>query len=460
MKNFKIFLGLTVIAFLSFYSCNDNDDLVFTAQPQGEFSFSNTFLDQYILTSQASTNLAERFTWQDANFGVAVNTTYELQVSTVGDFSDMEIIGETNGNELAVTIGEMLTLANNAGLNNDPATPELNSGTFTFRVRAFVGDATSTTEKYSFPQELNVFLAPNSNGGGSGSGISISEWGVIGSAANDWGNAGPDLPFYTTADPDVLVAYVNLKDGEIKLRQSMDWNLPNYGDATGDGILDQDANNNIAVTAGDYKIEFNTSTLAYSIVPFSYGIIGSAWNDWGNAGPDAKMFYDYTSDSFKVGVKLQVGEMKIRFNQDWSLPNYGDATNDGILDQDSNNNIQITTAGFYVITANFNTFEYSIVQSDLWGVVGSGYNDWGATPDFTFTPLTDTNWLAQNVMLVDGEIKIRQNEDWNLPNYGDATGDGILDQDSNNNIAVTMGTYDIKLDFTDPGAPTYTIITK
>ncbi|MEL0643810.1 SusE domain-containing protein [Olleya sp. Ti.3.14] len=458
MKNFKILL-LVVIAMIGFNSCQEDDDLVFTAAPTGDFTFSNSFLEQYVLTSQASGNIAERFTWDDANFNVATNTSYELQRSLTGDFTDMVVVETTSANELAVTIGDMLSIAEEAGLNNDPATPEQNAGSITFRLRAYVGDTGNGTELMSFPQVLNVYLPPVTNGGG-GSGIEPSIWGVVGSAANDWGNAGPDLPFYTTSDPDVLVAYVNLKDGEIKIRQSNDWSLPNYGDATLDGVLDTDNDNNIAVTAGDYKIVYNTSTLDYTIETFSYGIVGSAYNDWGNAGPDAKFHYDYTTDTFKVGVRLIDGEMKVRFNQDWGLPNYGDATLDGVLDTDSDNNIAVT-AGFYLMTINLNDFSYTLVPTDLWGVVGSGYNDWGnAGPDATFTPLTDTQWLAENVTLIDGEIKIRLSEDWSLINYGDATSDGVLDTDNDNNIVVTAGVYDIKLDFTDPGAPTYVFITK
>ncbi len=130
------------------------------------------------------------------------------------------------------------------------------------------------------------------------------------------------------------------------------------------------------------------------------------------------------------------------------IPNYGDATLDGVLDTDSDNNIAVT-AGFYLMTINLNDFSYTLVPTDLWGVVGSGYNDWGnAGPDATFTPLTDTQWLAENVTLIDGEIKIRLSEDWSLINYGDATSDGVLDTDNDNNIVVTAGVYDIKLDFT------------
>ncbi len=48
---------------------------------------------------------------------------------------------------------------------------------------------------------------------------------------------------------------LHLKDGEIHIRPSTDWSLPNYGDATLDGVLDTDNDNNIACYSwDDYKI--------------------------------------------------------------------------------------------------------------------------------------------------------------------------------------------------------------
>src|SRR5690606_38231388 len=155
----------------------------------------------------------------------------------------------------------------------------------------------STVESFSSVKTINILL-PESSGG---SGITPSTWGVVGSGYNNWG-AFADAPFYTTNSNGVIVSYVTLVTGEIKFRQNNAWG-GDLGDATGDGILDADPDNNIAVTAGDYKITINTNTNEYSIEPFSWGIVGSAYNNWGES-PDAKFYYDYTTDNFKVGVRL------------------------------------------------------------------------------------------------------------------------------------------------------------
>ena len=75
-------------------------------------------------------------------------------------------------------------------------------------------------------------------------------WGVVGSAANDWG-ATPDLPFFKTDVDGVLVAYVNLIDGEIKFRENNAWDN-NYGSDSSTGGALVSGGGNLTVTAGSY----------------------------------------------------------------------------------------------------------------------------------------------------------------------------------------------------------------
>ena len=90
------------------------------------------------------------------------------------------------------------------------------------------------------------------------------------------------------------------------------------GAAATDGFL-ENPGSNIPVTAGNYRITINTNDNSYTIEEWSWGVVGSGYNDWGNPlfPPDAKFYYDYTTDTFKVGVKLIDGEIKFRSNNDW-----------------------------------------------------------------------------------------------------------------------------------------------
>ncbi len=437
MKKLK-YLGVLIIAIISLNSCTTDDSIVFIAQEPAGFSFTNSFLSEYTLTPAGADNLGERFTWTNADFDVPTNITYELQKSLIGDFSDAAVVASTSGNELVVTISQLLAMAADAGLDNDPNTSEPDTGNLYFRLRAFAGASGSSTDVFTDAQTLTVILPEIITGPN----IQVSTWGVVGSGYNNWG-AFADGAFYTTDQPNVLVSYVTLLDGEIKFRENNDW-ANNFGDDGADGTLDA-GGENIVSTAGHYKIVLDLNNNTYTIEQFSWGVVGSSWNDWGNDGPDAKFFYDYTTDTFKLGVKLLAGEMKFRKNNDWA-ENFGDTGADGTLDAGGDN--IVSTAGYYAITLDLNNNAYTIEAADLFGIVGSGYNDWGnGGPDFTFTEVNPGIWIAEIVTIVDGEIKFRVNEDWAI-NFGDTGADGTLD-DAGDNIAVTAGNYRIFMNMND-----------
>ena len=445
MKKLSV-LGLFIFALISFNSCETEDDVVFTTQDPEGFVFTNSILDNYVLAPGTSSNLGERFTWGTADFGVPTNTTYELQSSISGDFTDANVVSSTNSNEIAMTIGQMMTVAAEAGLDNDPDSPAPNTGSFSVRLRAYAGDNGGASDAFSNSLVINVELLESTGGGGSG--IMPAVWGVVGSGYNDWGGAGPDGQFYTTDQADVFVAYVTLISGEIKFRANNDWNDPlgDFGDDGADGTLDA-GGSNIAVTAGTYKITLDLSNNTYSLDEYSYGIVGSGYNDWGNDGPDAKFYYDYTTNTFKVGVQLLDGEIKFRANNDWNDPlgDFGDTNADGTLDG-GGDNIAVT-AGHYTVTLDFVNNTYTIVEDDIWGVVGSGYNDWGGDgPDFALTQIQPGLYSGDIAVLVNGEVKFRANNDWNsgLGDYGDSGNDGTIDA-GGDNIAVDAGSYRVTL---------------
>ena len=443
MKKLKLFIAIMIVG-LSFNACQQDDDLEFVAVKAGDLAFNTTFLDNYILNPTIGDNLAERFTWSNANFSVPTNVTYSLQAATEADFSDYVAgdpvynLGSTSGNEIGVTIKKLIALAELAGLDNDPNTDIPNTGVLYFRLLAVVGDSGLPT--YSNIQPLNIEYQEVVVSEG---GFSISSWGIVGDGYNDWGNGGPDGQFYTTAKADVFVAYVTLLTGEIKFRENSAWDA-NYGDDGADGTLEP-GGENIKVTEGDYKITLNLADLTYSIEEFSWGVVGDGYNDWGNAGPDAKFYYDYTTDTFKVGVKLKDGEIKFRQNNTWGT-DFGDSGADGTLDA-GGDNIAVS-AGHYLITLDFNSNTYTIKEDDIYGIVGSGYNDWGnAGPDFALTEIQPDIWVGDIVNLVDGEIKFRVNGDWN-GDFGDDGADGTLEA-GGANIPVVAGKYRVKMNLID-----------
>ena len=78
-----------------------------------------------------------------------------------------------------------------------------------------------------------------------------------------------------------------------------------------------------------------------------------------------------------------------------------------------------------------------------WGVVGSGFNDWGATPDAPLYQTGTANVYQGYAVLKDGEIKFRPDNTWS----GDFGG-------PNGNIKVTAGLYKITINVS---TQTYTL---
>ena len=75
MKKISI-LGLFIFALINFNSCETEDDVVFTTQDPAGFVFTNSVQSNYVLSNATSSNLGERFTWGNADFGSPTNITY------------------------------------------------------------------------------------------------------------------------------------------------------------------------------------------------------------------------------------------------------------------------------------------------------------------------------------------------------------------------------------------------
>lgn len=428
-----------IVVSIGFTSCEDISDRVIL-NPNVEMSTELIVQEStpLLLLEDNQSEIALNTSWAAPDYGFDAAPTYKLLVDlATNDFSNAVTLDVGDNLDKAFTTLELNSIALGLGAEADVASDLI------LKLQGFVGGQllinsnakTVNVTPYSSILDLTT------------------RWGVVGSAANDWG-ATPDLPFFATSTAGILVAYVTLIDGEIKFREDSLW-TNNYGDTGVDGTLDA-GGDNIAVTAGSYKILMNLTDLTYTIESFSIGIVGSAFNDWG-ATPDFSLTYDSYSDQFRGIVKLLDGEMKFRMNNDWGT-NYGDTGADGVLDLNGDN--IVTTAGRYIVSVNLNDLSYTLEPiENIWGIVGSAYNDWGGTPDALFTrdwsQPSDDIWVLNNVTLLDGEYKFRSNEAWAL-NYGDDGADGTLDNGGANIIAIA-GTYSFVLDFSDAANPTYTI---
>jgi len=422
----KIIYKLTYLTalFAFIYSCDDVERVYYNDAAETVLSLSD---DNLVLNEENAANEVLTLTWTEPDFGFSAAALYSVQIDVQGgDFSNPQIISVGGAFDKTFTVEEL-----NAKLLSLSMLPN-EEGVASFRIKATLSEY---QEIYS--NTVNITVTPYS------SLLDLStSLGVVGSATpGGWGNENIlDLPFYTTATTNVYVAYVTLRNGEIKFRNNNDWS-ENWGDDGADGTLDS-YGANIAVSAGTYKIEVNFSSMTYTMEEYSWGIVGSATtNGWG--GPDMMFHYNSFQDDWRAVVTLGDGEVKFRFNNDWGV-NYGDDGADGTMEANGAN--IAVSAGHYLVTMNLNTQSYTMEEMDVWGLVGSATaNGWDG-PNDKFMPdfgINEGYYYISGAVLNDGEIKVRQNDAWGV-NYGDDGNDGTLELNGAN-IPVSAGTYNITL---------------
>jgi len=502
MKNLK-FLVFTFIAVFAFTACQEDDDLEFVATEATDLVFSTTFLSNYVLNPSVSDNLAERFTWNNADFGVATNVTYSLQAATLEDFSDyisgdaLYNLGNTTGNEIPVTVGQMIDLAEAAGLVN--VAPD-NTGMLYFRLMATVGDG--SLPSMSAVQGLNVELQESTTmeGGdcevdilyGVGAGLPMAGW--------DWGTPvelactqdgvwSGNVEFQSTVDNNNFRFFTVLDDW------ASGRNYPWYVDAgytIDSNLVDaMDGDNNFAFvgTDGTYYLTIDTNSLEITLGPpqgsgtcevdtlygVGAGLVDTGW-DWGNPGE-----FSCVSDgiwSGTVALQSTADNNNFRFFtvlDDWAsgrnYPFYADAgytiDSDLVDAMDGDNNFAfVGTDGTYTITIDTNNLTISLTPAEvdvtcefdvLYGVgaaiVGTGW-DWGNPAQFACT--ADGVWSGDIELTNDAFRFFTILDDWasgrNYPYYVDAgyTIDADLvdagDGDNNFSFVGTPGTYSVTID--------------
>ena len=425
MKKIIYKLTYLTVLFALFYSCDDVERVYYNDGAGTVLTVSD---DNLVLVEENSSNEILTLTWTQPDFGFSAAALYSIQIDVQGgDFSNPQIISVGGVFDKNFTVEEL-----NAKLLSLSMTPN-EEGVASFRIKATLSEY---QEIYS--NTVNISVTPYS------SLLDLStSLGVVGSATpGGWGNENiPDLPFYATATTNVYVAYVSLRNGEIKFRNNNDWS-ENWGDDGADGTLDS-YGANIAVSAGTYKIEVNFSSMTYTMEEYSWGIVGSATtNGWG--GTDMMFHYNSFQDDWRAVVTLGDGEVKFRFNNDWAV-NYGDDGADGTMEANGAN--IAVSAGHYLVTMNLNTQSYTMEEMDVWGLVGSATaNGWDG-PNDKFMPdfgINEGYYYLTGAVLAEGEIKVRQNDAWGV-NYGDDGNDGTLELNGAN-IPVSAGTYNITLD--------------
>jgi len=177
-----------------------------------------------------------------------------------------------------------------------------------------------------------------------------------------------------------------------------------------------------------------------------------------SSGDTSNKHYGLTVASIlEIAASLNLDEDPLTSNPDGTPNNLGTifAKVTAYVGSSSNGANQVTIES-PISQINFELIEAaeSCIPSELstWGLVGSAVNDWGGTSrgfssgnDVPFFSYGQDGLFRAAITFLDGEFKIRQDNDWGI-NYGDTGADGVLDN-GGDNILITAGTYYVDFDF-------------
>lgn len=373
MKNIFSLITLSVFFIFLFSACEEDNDLVFTADPSEEgISFTNTLSANYLLSEDTEDNLAERFVWDMADFDAPTNVNYDLQASLSSSLDSFDLIGTTTESNLSITVSQLLDYAERLGLDNDPNTTDVagnpnNTGIVHFRVRAYAGAGTgNNTEMLSDVISLNMVVIEQVATGVCDGVFALGD--ALVDAQWEWATA-----LNISCEADVLTTKVNLTNGTFRFFEiEFDWasglNYPyfiNEGftiDANFEDAMDGDNNFRFIGTPGIYElvIDRNAKTLTLEeSAPF--WLLGDATPDGWNWGT-ATMTVEASVDIWSATLEFNTGVFRFfSVQDDWgSGLNYPyfidegytiDTNFEDAVDGDNNFSF-IGTPGTYTITVN------------------------------------------------------------------------------------------------------------
>ena len=373
----KTILPVTLI-FIAFSCVNEDDGPEFTVTPPSEdVAFTNTFLDDYLLSAQTSANIAERLLWNTPSFGAQTSVSFTVEGSSTNLFAATDpgyfSSGALTENNYAVSVANLLTIADALDLDGDPTSGKESSGMAYLRVTASVGDATDSngSSVVSEPQEIKITMVETE-------GEVPAPMLAVPGQYQGWNPEGAPLIAASAAGQTDFEGFIYMDINEaddqgFKFVEGVDgvykWGNPDWGKSD-DGVLVIEGESNITVDEdGLYFIQADTGAGTYSTTLMSLGLIGSATpTGWDS---DTDFVYDAENNVLSLDINLtNGGEYKVRANDGWDIEFPGqfgpDSDGDGFLDTKDGNFTHEGATGNYRVTLDvFTSRKYTLKVTAL-----------------------------------------------------------------------------------------------
>lgn len=312
MKQLKLII-ICLISILIFNACNEEETEIFIADlSSSEIIFQNTFAAEYLLSEETKENIADRFIW---NKPTPITTnTYELEASAFSDFLTITSIGNTSNTNHIVTVGQLMDLAGELNLDDDPTTTDANedvnnTGIIYFRIKATIGNGGAGTEEIlSETATMNIKIIENIVDIGQCESLY-----VLGEGITDIGWNFPGLELL--CETNVLQVKARLGNAHFRFFTTVgDWNSgQDYSFYENDGYtIDARLENvpagdnfNFTGTPGIYTITIdkNTKTIELDESGSLWAVGGAVPGGWGFNG-DTIEFVENTPDIWSSSITL------------------------------------------------------------------------------------------------------------------------------------------------------------
>lgn len=220
------------------------------------------------------------------------------------------------------------------------------------------------------------------------------------------------------------------------------WGTADNGDENLVGKLVNPCQTGRIPEAGKYLFTFNMESLDYTIVPFNRPeYLATPGNANGWSQPTSQYLHYFESDdaAFFYGVAVIDGIFKMTDGNSWDNDKtWGLGSGAGVLAQPGDN-ITVDEKALYWVKADLVAMTYTLYKVNTLGVLGG--SDWenqqNLTPNADFT-------VWEGDVNLDGEWKVRVNDDWDLNLGGD-----LLDPSLNgSNFTVAPGAAHVTIDLT------------
>lgn len=378
--------------------------------------------------------------------------TYKVNLSNEDGSKTATLVADTNGSVSAAELQETVV-----SFFGKAPTPRVMKAI----VDAYVDINGQTIKVTSSPIEVNVTLvAPQIS----------KEYYLIG-APSSWDVLNTSLKFNHSGkdvyDDPIFTIVFPVSDGEtwfavtdsISINQNLSdgsWSQV-FGCAEGngnngeEGLLKRradigDDGSFKIVVAGDakfIKMTLNMMDYTYKFEKLNFGewiYVPGQHQEWTPATAPALQSPNF--DGIYKGFTYLNGNFKFTKERNWENGeyNFNDfATKDDIFFNNDGSNINISEAGFYMITADVAASKLSAVKTS-WGIIGDATaNGWDADQDMTWS--AEKGCWTTEITLKDGTFKFRANDGWDI-NFG---GDPANLSAGGDNIPATAGTYVIDL---------------